>query len=690
MASPRRDSYVQAVISDYVARDKVRAFVVAATFVTVLVYTSTHGLTGKAALLIAVLCAYLSTLARRGVGLYFWTYKFRRLLAADSLPYPGVKAARAWRKRERQRMNTLRKQFPVACDAHGVFNRAKVTPGLQRMRSLSNGDITVTVNPSWIGVKEGIEKLRAKSRDIARICDAPDLAVKPMGLGSAQLTFMWTERMARLLPIQEMKEAPPNRLAYAEDEDGNVMSIAMMSVLVVGMTGGGKSSLLWALITDALRKVTFWIYVIDPKGGQELGGFKPAVGKTIGRMTVKDWGKRTDAKRIIDDVAAELARRQDLLIGKRKWTQDISKEFPLIILPIDEALTLMMEIDKPTLVKLMTILAEGRSAGVMAIILSQLPQKEVLNQIRGVIAQRLSLKTESPTDTGLVFGPTTAEADGAKCSQITTPGIGYARVEGVVGYSMFKGYYVDDDDITAIMDRGLPDGMGGLGKAEPSELYCVYYYRSSDRQLLYVGITNNFARRDSEHKADFLKGDPKHYWYQYVDPTKTVIRAADNKAQAKAEESREIAAWKPPGNTAENQGNPRQGAEIEAIPHHHWWNRTPKPVDLDTLTPTEPQPLPLDPAPTAPSVEEWQVPEPVDVGLDVLRPEMEPEPEEPAAVKPAAPAPAVVKQFKRRRGNDFRPVNAPPRKKPAAVQGPDRPVWEDPKWIANNKKVGVK
>jgi predicted GIY-YIG superfamily endonuclease len=419
------------------------------------------------------------------------------------------------------------------------------------------------------------------------------------------------------------------------------------------------------------------VYVLDPKGGQELGDFEPAVGKTIGRMTVKDWGTMDDggAKRIIDSVHAEMKRRQAELRGQRKWSQAMADEYPLILFPIDEALELMLKIDKDSLTKLLTILSQGRAAGVKVILLSQAAQKSILDMTRTLIAERLALYLEGPTDTGMVFGRMDAENEGARCSEITSPGIGYARMEGQRGYQMFRSYLVEDDDIAATMAKGQPNGMG-LGKVEPTELYCVYYYRTSDRQLLYIGITNDWDRRDAEHKADFLKGDPKHYWYQYVDPTKSVVRGADNKAQAKAEETREIKKWKPPGNRAENADNPRQGMEIEAIPHHHFWNRTPKPVDLADLTPTEPEPLPLNPSPAPPPVEEWPlVPEPVDVGLSLLDPEPEPEP-----VPVAAPK-MTNEHFRRTRRDNFVPVNMrhrqpkPARVKVPARQGPDDLPW---------------
>lgn len=593
----RRDTFsdiAQQAVTDFVARHKFSVSASTGGFTGGLIGGLALNLTPLGCVMLGFLLTPVVYASRRGAVHLWWTRQFRRLLAADSLPYPGKKAAKAWRKREHERFNLLRKQFPVACDAHGVMNRAKITPVPRNVRSLSNGDITVLVHPAALGVKDGVKKLRENAQDIGIICGAKDMVVKPKGDGSAALTFVWTERMAQMLPIQMMKDAPENRIAYGEDEEGNVLWIWMMSVLIVGMTGTGKSSILWALIVGLAKKhLPFWLYVIDNKGGQELGMFEPLVGRTVGSYTVKDWaGDVETAGRVIDAVEAELKRRQVELRGNRKWNETMAGEYPLIVMPVDEALELMVKMDRVTRDKLLTIASQGRAAGVMVVMLSQAANKEILGMMRTIIPQRLALTTESPIDTGMIFGRPDAESEGARCSEIRLPGVGYARIEGVRGYQIFKSYYVEDDDIERITGGELPEGMG-IGKAQVSELYAVYRYRTTDKQILYVGITNNFARRDKEHRVAFEKGQPKHYWYKFVDPTQTYITAADSKEQAKEVESREIAAWQPPGNTAENADNPRQGMDpVEPVQRVSRFSRTrPTPTVREPSIEGEVQPV---------------------------------------------------------------------------------------------------
>lgn len=64
-----------------------------------------------------------------------------------------------------------------------------------------------------------------------------------------------------------------------------------------------------------------------------------------------------------------------------------------------------------------------------------------------------------------------------------------------------------------------------------SDLYCVYILASKRNGTLYIGMTNNLARRIWEHKHDLVEGFTKKYgvhrlvWYEIADnPQAAILR----------------------------------------------------------------------------------------------------------------------------------------------------------------------
>lgn len=553
------------------------------------------GLTFRGVLLLALLL----WLTRHLMGIAWWLTARRRLLAKASLPAPPLPAMLASWRLERQRIRYVTKQWQAVCQVNNIVGLGKTVPRLNKMRGTIEGDLTCLVSPGPLGVKGGVDKISSAAPSIAETCGCPGgLLVKRTGVGHAVLTFMWTEPFERVLPISDLPKAAADRIAYGVNLEGQVMSIIMsLSVLVIGLTGSGKSGLLHALTVDLLRKVNHVLYFSDPKGGQELGMYKPLVGKTHGRRTVADWvGTADTTDRILDKMERALKERQAQLIGVRKWTPDMDDEYPLIVGVIDEALEVIDKLKPASKSKLMTILSQGRAAGVMLVLLCQLPQKEILGQMRGLIAQRLGLATENAIDTGLIFGDTQAEEKGARCSQLTTPGLGFARIEGERGYQPFRAALVTDDDIDQILRGELPAGMDDSMKVPVSRQCAVYLFFTPIMQSAYIGLSVDPGRRRDEHAG--LAGKPQKWWWQHVDESKTVIMWCDSEAAARVLEEQMIRKYQPFGNTQHNLQNPMAGVEPVSLPkpvvvRRRMWGRAkpvpaPAPVPASELVLSEP------------------------------------------------------------------------------------------------------
>lgn len=537
---------------------------------------------------VVLLLAILAVPAKRMVHTQIWIKGYRRSRAKESLGYPGRSEALTFRKTMARRRKELVEQWAAACSSYDLVNSIKMTPGLNELGYDVRGNFTAVIRPGKMAIKGGVGKFQAHASLIAEIVHCEQITVRPFGdKGNARVTFYYDRPLKDLLPIQQLPESAEDEISLGRDIEGSLAAIAMgLSVLIIGMTGMGKSNALWTILVSLQTKVHTMLYMADPKGGQELGAWRQWVGKVLGRMQVMAWerdigseakntGNRAAAvtgisKMILAVEAAMKDRAKQLadLGGNRKWTPAMSETYPLIVLVVDEALELMVKMSTPVRNALMTILSQGRANGVQVILLSQLAEKEVLDKNRTLTRIKVVFGTDDPIQTGMAFGDMQAEANGALCSQIDEPGIAYIKEEGVRGYKQIRVAYVSDDDVDQMMLTGLPADMGkDVTQAEAWQPTWNYRYFTRDGELLYTGITNDCVARDKQHWADFKNGDRKHAWMQYVDTSRPPLRTwAPSKIKAKEIETIEIRCYGPLGNWMENHDNPYRGMAPAGVP----------------------------------------------------------------------------------------------------------------------------
>lgn len=529
----------------------------------------------------------LNWVARRVFIVQRWILAYRLTLADDALKYPGHRAAWKFWRAEVNHRKELRKQFHAACLRLGITGAMKQTPTLHEMTTESNGDITAVVHPGPMAAKGGVREIRAQRDDIAAICGcAGGVSVKPFGASSgnqaasARMTFHWEKRDWPSLPIQQLPTTPVGRISLGNDRELRPASIPLgRSTLLVAMTGMGKSKTMWTILVGIEQKVRSVLYAVDPKGGQEMSKIAKLVGQTVGRRQYAAYGNDSEAEAYRVIVAAEQAmkRQQRAMAAKdiAEWDESLADEFPLIVLVIDEMMEFLGKISaankpgKAAEAALISMLSQGRAAGMMVIMSSQVSDKEVLGNNRTLIFTRVVLGTESPIQTGMAFGNMQAEQEGALCSEINEPGIAYIREQGTRGYREIRICHVEKDDIDDIAVTGMPANMGddGTDKVEAWRPHWNYRYFTSRTalidgvqvapgQLAYTGETNNVDRRHAEHVRDFQSGK-RDQWMQWVDPNqRPLITYAPSEKHAKAVESFEIANYHPIGNIMENQRSP--------------------------------------------------------------------------------------------------------------------------------------
>lgn len=316
-------------------------------------------------------------------------------------------------------------------------------------------------------------------------------------------------------------------------EDGQPFHLGLLGnhVLVAGLTGSGKGSVLWSLIlglAPAVRDGTVRIIAIDPKGGMELVAGRPLFHQFVP-------GGSNEIATVLEAAVVELQARAGRLQGEtRKLTPTVDE--PLVVVVIDEVASLTAYVQDAAIKKrignaLSTLLSQGRAVGYCVVAATQDPRKEVLG-MRDLIPTRVALRTGNALEVDLILGQG-ARDRGARAEAISehTPGVGYAIVSDMPEPVRVRFAHVTDARISQA--TGLPPVGGGL---------CTLYrfYDATDR-LLYVGISEHGPERWADHRRS------KRWWEDVV---RSTMETFPTRAEAAAAELAAIRTEDPAYNVA--------------------------------------------------------------------------------------------------------------------------------------------
>lgn len=246
----------------------------------------------------------------------------------------------------------------------------------------------------------------------------------------------------------------PRTVPVAVDEHRKPVKLALTHTLIVGATGAGKGSVLWAIIRALLaarrnRLVEFW--AIDPKRAEFADLAKASLAGVFRRRAYEDM----EIAELLSDLREQLPKRMQ----GRDFTP--SQDRPWIIVFVDELSTVFDTFPDPKMAKtaeadLRVILSQGRAAGVIVIAAAQEATKAAVS-LRDLFPQRVALRVATAAESDLVLGAG-AVAAGANPHEITvaTPsndyasaGIGWVRGENGT-FTRCRFPYTSDADIEAI------------------------------------------------------------------------------------------------------------------------------------------------------------------------------------------------------------------------------------------------
>ncbi|MET9711441.1 FtsK/SpoIIIE domain-containing protein [Nocardiopsis alba] len=282
---------------------------------------------------------------------------------------------------------------------------------------------------------------------------APSCRVMVNGPRDITLEFPRHDTLAEPLDALPIPECPDlAALPIGKREDGTPWKLRLHGthVLVVGVTGAGKGSVLWSTIRAMLPAIadgSAQVWGIDPKR-MEL-----AYGRDL-FARYADTGE--SAVELLEHAVSQMQERAERYAGKRRSHTPTTAD-PFVVVVLDEVAFLTAyhpdrDVRKRSENAIATLTSQGRSVGFCVLAALQDPRKEVMN-LRNLFPDKIALRLDEASQVDMVLGEGARER-GAEAHLIdpTLPGVAYVRLETSPSPVRARAAYVSDDDITTMAD----------------------------------------------------------------------------------------------------------------------------------------------------------------------------------------------------------------------------------------------
>ncbi|GAB3456778.1 FtsK/SpoIIIE domain-containing protein [Kineococcus endophyticus] len=383
---------------------------------------------------------------------FAWPVSFNRLLAQP-----------AWRRRKRR---AIRRNWPGLCERVGLAmavtdrrsgRRESWTPGLSRLRWASREHLVLTGRVHVVA-GQTVDDLATAAETLGAACGAWSCRVRKTGPRTAVVTWLYGDPLAQVvtpLPIPQVLDASAVPVGLREDGQPWLLRLAATHVLIVGVTGAGKGSVVWSLlggIAVGIRDGLVQVWAVDGKAGMELQPGRDLF--TRFATTVED------GVQLLEDAAVLMTERAARMAGTSRRHEPSTRE-PLLVVLVDEVALLTAYTPDRKLrdraeKALAAIATQGRAPGVVLVAALQDPRKEVLG-LRNLFPTKIAMRLDEKSQVDMVLGEGARES-GALCHQIsdTAPGVAYVKVDGVREPVRVRAAYYDDQAITDLARTHAP------------------------------------------------------------------------------------------------------------------------------------------------------------------------------------------------------------------------------------------
>jgi DNA segregation ATPase FtsK/SpoIIIE, S-DNA-T family len=334
----------------------------------------------------------------------------------------------------------------------GKANGREYRPRLKRVRSEGWRDkVRVRMIKG-----QAPEQWSERASGLAHSFHANSCRVRVIKPGRIELDLIHSDPLASTLPLPEMatdeKTVDLKRVAIGRTETGKPWRIRLLGnqILVVGVQGAGKGSVLWSVVwalAPMIKADTVRLYGIDPKGGMELGQCPD-----IFHSVVFDNGP--DAVELLEGLATEVRERAGRYRGiRRRWTRDSGEPFNLLI--VDELADVIAyqpdkRLKERAQAAIQTITSQGRAPGFATLALVQDPRKEIV-PFRNLFTTRVAMRLDEATQVDMVLGDGVRER-GAEAHEISelTPGVAWTKEDGKREPVRARAFYPTDDNLAQL------------------------------------------------------------------------------------------------------------------------------------------------------------------------------------------------------------------------------------------------
>ena len=284
--------------------------------------------------------------------------------------------------------------------------------------------------------------------ELAHGFGAPSCRVTVLGPRDVVLEFPRWDTLAEPIAALDVPAVPDlGALPVGLQEDGTPWRLRLHGthVLVVGVTGAGKGSVIWSAIRamlPALEDGTAQVWAVDPKR-MEL-----SYGRSL-FARYADTGEAAVA--LLEEAVAEMQDRAERYAGRRRSHTPTTGD-PFTVVVLDEVAFLTAyhpdrDVRRRAENAIATLTSQGRSVGFCVLAALQDPRKEVMN-LRNLFPDKIALRLDEASQVDMVLGEG-ARDRGANAHLIDPmlPGVAFVRLEGSPMPVRVRAAYVSDDDI---------------------------------------------------------------------------------------------------------------------------------------------------------------------------------------------------------------------------------------------------
>ncbi|WP_052509505.1 FtsK/SpoIIIE domain-containing protein [Kitasatospora griseola] len=267
---------------------------------------------------------------------------------------------------------------------------------------------------------------------------------------------------------EPLGQVPWRSVRIGAQEDGEPWHLRLHGthVLVAGVTGSGKGSVLWGVVRELLPGASAGlveIWALDPKR-MEL---------SFGASLFTRYASDPEVMVELLEAAVDRMQERALAFAGRLRAHVPTAASPFVVVMVDELAFLTAyqpdrDLRRRAEAAIATLTSQGRSVGFCLVGALQDPRKEVMN-LRNLFPDRIALRMDEAAQVDMVLGSGArdrgAYADLISPDPTTGAGVGYVRNEGSPAPVRVRAAYVSDAEIEALVARY--DNQSVYGMSSP-------------------------------------------------------------------------------------------------------------------------------------------------------------------------------------------------------------------------------